>query len=170
MTVESLTQLATVGPTQPNYMGIISTGLGFTTATGKIFQSFKIENNQSTLRVKWNFLSEEFLEYIGSSYQDYFRIKIKTQDGNETILFSKTIDGIASQFGATKEPPNPGNLIGVSPAIVFDQGGVYMTNWQIATYDITSFRGKIVTLSLEAGDVGDSIYDTAILLDEISVQ
>lgn len=165
-----ISQLASVGPTQPNYMGIISTGLGFTTATGKIFQSFKIENNQSTIKVKWNFLSEEFLEYIGSNFQDYFRIKIKTQDGNETILFSKTIDGIAAQFGATKEPPNPGNLIIVSPEIVFDRGGVYMTNWQTPTYDITAFRGKIVTLILEAGDVGDSIYDTAILLDEISVQ
>ena len=48
-------------------MGIISTGLGFTTTTGKIFQSFRVENNQSTLTVKWNFLSEEFLEYINST-------------------------------------------------------------------------------------------------------
>jgi hypothetical protein len=45
-----------------------------------------------------------------------------------------------------------------------------MTDWQTSTYDITPYRGKIVTLSLEAGDVGDSIYDTAILLDEISIQ
>ena len=69
-----------------------------------------------------------------------------------------------------KIPPNPGNLIGVSPGIVFDHGGVYMTNWQTSTYDITAFQGKIVTLILEAGDVGDSVFDTAILLDEISVQ
>jgi hypothetical protein len=171
-----ISQLASVGPTQPNYMGIISTGLGFTTATGKIFQSFKVENNQSTLRVKWNFLSEEFLTFIGSSFQDYFKIKIKVQDGSEVTLFSKTIDGIAAQFGASyngsTNPPTeiPGNLIKVSPTIVFDRGDVYMTSWQTANYDITPYRGKIVTLILEAGDVGDSIYDTAILLDEISVQ
>lgn len=171
-----ITQLASVGPTQPSYMGIISTGLGFTEASGKIFQSFKVENNQSTLRVKWNFLSEEFCEYIGSQYQDYFRILVKTPDGNITTLLSKTIDGIAADFGASYDqstnPPTeiPGNLIKVSPEIVFDKGGVYMTNWQTSTYDITPFRGKVVTLILEAGDVGDSIYDTAILLDEISVQ
>lgn len=165
-----ISSLGSVGPTQPNYMGIISTGLGYTTATGRIFQSFKIENNQSTLRVKWNFLSEEFLEYIGSQYQDYFKVIIKRQNGSEVTLLSKTIDGIAAQFGATKEPPNPGNLIKVSPEIVFDRGDVYMTGWQTSTFDITQFQGQIVTLILAAGDVGDSIYDTAILLDEIKVQ
>ncbi len=165
-----ISQLASVGPTQPNYMGIISTGLGFTTATGKIFQTFKVENNQSTLSVKWNFFSEEFLEYIGSQFQDYFKVSIKKQDGTEVVLLSRTIDGIAAQFGATKEPPNPGNLVKVSPEIVFDRGDVYMTNWQTSTFDISTFRGQRVTLILSAGDVGDSIYDTAILLDEIKIQ
>lgn len=171
-----ISQLVSVGPTQPNYMGIISTGLGFTTATGKIYQSFKIESNQSTLKVKWNFLSEEFLTFIGSSYQDYFKIKIKVQNGSEITLLSKTIDGIAADFGASYDPNTSppteiaGDLVKVSPEIVFDRGDVYMTNWQTSTYDITPYRGKIVTLYLEAGDVGDSIYDTAILLDEISVQ
>jgi hypothetical protein len=151
-------------------MGIISTGLGYTTATGKIFQTFTVKNTESTLTIKWNFLSEEFLEYIGSSFQDYFRVTIKTEDGTENVLISKTIDGIASQFGATKEPPNPGNLISVSPGIVFDRGGVYMTNWQTSTFDLTAYRGKRITLTLGAGDVGDSIYDTAILLDDISIK
>ncbi len=171
-----ISQLASVGPTQPNYMGIISTGLGFTTATGKIFQSFKVENNQSTLQVKWNFLSEEFCEYIGSQFQDYFKVIVKQQNGSESVLLNKTIDGIAADFGAsydqTTTPPTeiPGNLVKVSPAIVFDRGGVYMTNWQTSSYDITPFRGQVVTLILSAGDVGDSQYDTAILLDEIKVQ
>lgn len=165
-----ISQLVSVNPTGGSYMGIISTGLGYTTATGKIFQTFTVKNTESTLTIKWNFLSEEFLEYIGSSFQDYFRVTIKTEDGTENVLISKTIDGIATQFGATKEPPNPGNLISVSPAIVFDRGGVYMTNWQTSTFDVTTYRGKRVTLTLAAGDVGDSIYDTAILLDDITIK
>jgi len=165
-----ISQLASVNPTGGSYMGIISTGLGYTTATGKIFQTFTVKNTESTLTIKWNFLSEEFLEYIGSSFQDYFRVTIKTEDGTENVLISKTIDGIASQFGATKEPPNPGNLISVSPGIVFDRGGVYMTNWQTSTFDLTAYRGKRITLTLGAGDVGDSIYDTAILLDDIGIK
>ena len=101
---------------------------------------------------------------------------VKRQNGSETVLLSKTINGIAADFGAsydqTTTPPTEihGNLVKVSPAIVFDRGGVYMTNWQTSSFDITPFRGQIVTVILVAGDVGDSAYDTAILLDEIKVQ
>jgi hypothetical protein len=168
-----ISKLAFVSPTGGNYMGIISTGLGYTTATGSIFQTFTVKNTESTLTVKWNFLSEEFLEYIGSQFQDYFRIIIKTPDGAENILLSKTIDGIAADFGARYNPPDditPGNLVSVSPGIVFDRGGVYMTDWQTSTFDVTAYRGKRITLILAAGDVGDSIYDTAILLDDISIK
>ena len=42
-----------------------------------------------------------------------------------------------------------------------------MTNWQTSTFDISAYRDEIITLILLAGDVGDSIYDTAILLDDI---
>jgi len=163
-----ISSLGTQSPAGGSYMGIISTGLGYTTATGSIFQTFTVNQNQSTLTIKWNFMSEEFLEYISSTYQDYFRITIKDKDGNVTTLFSNTIDGIAGLFGATKE--SPGQLIAVSPGIVFDQGGVYMTGWQTSTFDISAFKGKRITLILAAGDVGDSIYDTAILLDDISVK
>jgi hypothetical protein len=32
------------------------------------------------------------------------------------------------------------------------------------------YRGQVVTLILQAWDVGDSIYDTAITLDDIKIQ
>lgn len=163
-----ITRLGTVNPTQGSFMGIISTGLGYTTSSGSISQCVIVPNNVSNLKLKWNFLSEEFLEYIGSQYQDYFEIKLKKQDGTEVTLFRKTIDQIASMFGATQQ--NPGQLISVSPGIVFDQGGVYMTNWQTGTFDIIAYRGQTVTLIFAAGDVGDSIYDTAILLDEVKLE
>ena len=165
-----ISQLGSVGPTGGSYMGIISTGLGFTTATGRISQTFTIDKAQTTLKIHWNFLSEEFLEYIGSQFQDYYKVVIKTSDGVEHILMSKTIDQIAADFGASNPPPVAGNLISVSPGIVFDRGGVYMTDWQTSTFDVTPYQGKRVTLILAAGDVGDSIYDTAILLDDITIK
>lgn len=170
-----ISKLVTQSPTGGSYMGIISTGLGFTTSTGKIFQSFRVENSQSTLTVKWNFLSEEFLEWINSSYQDFFKIVIKKKDGTEVELLSKSIDLIAADFGAQEfkeeegEVPQPGNLISVSPSIVFDQGDVYMTGWQTSTFDLTPYKDSIITLILKATDVGDSRFDTAILLDDISI-
>jgi hypothetical protein len=60
-------------------------------------------------------------------------------------------------------------LISVSPGIVFDEGGVFMTGWQTSNLDVSAFVGKRITLIIRAGDVGDSVYDTAILLDDVSV-
>lgn len=164
-----ISRLGSVNPRQGTFMGIISTGLGYTTSSGSISQCFTVQNNQSTLKLKWNFLSEEFLEYIGSQFQDFFQIKIIKQDGSEVILFRKSIDNIASMFGATQQ--NPGQLIRVSPEIVFDRNDVYMTGWQDdLSFDVTPYRNQIITIVFSAGDVGDSIFDTAILLDDIVVQ
>ena len=152
-----ITQLGTQKPSQGYYMGIVSTGLGYTEKYGRISQSFKV-TNENTLKIKWNFLSEEFLEYVGSIYQDYLKITIS--DGQtSTVLMSKAIDDFASEYSLTR----------VSPTIVFDRGDVYMTGWQTSTFNISNYKGKNVTLTIETGDIGDSIYDSATLLDEISI-
>lgn len=151
-----ITQLGPQYPTQPYYMGIVSTGLGYTLNYGSIHQTFKV-TNETILSLKWNFLSEEFMEYVGSKYQDYLRISIK-EGGTTNVLFNKAIDQFASQY----------SLVKVSPSIVFDQGDVYMTGWQYSTFDISSYQGKTITLSIETGDIGDSVYDSATLLDEIT--
>jgi hypothetical protein len=168
-----ISQLGHLSPTGGSYMGIISTGLGFTTSTGRISQTFTVDKNQTQLTIHWNFLSEEFLTYIGSSYQDYYKVVIKTSDGVEHVLMNKTIDDIAADFGASYPKPDPpiqGNLIYVSPEIVFDQGDVYMTDWQTSTFDVSAYQGKRITLILTANDVGDSAFDTAILLDDIAIK
>lgn len=152
-----ITQLATELPTQGGYMGIISTGFGYTESYGRIYQTFQV-TNENYLSLKWNFLSEEFMEWVGTQFQDYLRITIL--DGNESeVLFNMTIDDFAATY----------SLISVSPTIVFDQGGVYMTCWKTSTFDISKYQGKTITLLIESGDVGDSIFDSATLLDEIRV-
>lgn len=152
-----ITKLGSLKPTQGYYMGIVSTGLGYTEAYGRISQSFKV-TSENTLSIKWNFLSEEFMEYVGSIYQDYLKISIT--DGHQTkVLFSKAIDELADQYPPTQ----------VSPTIVFDRGDVYMTGWQTSTFDISQFHGKTATIIIETGDIGDSYYDSATLLDEITI-
>ena len=44
-----------------------------------------------------------------------------------------------------------------------------MTGWQEASFDISKYRGQTVTLKFQSGDVGDSVFDSATLLDEIMV-
>lgn len=155
-----ITQLGFIDPYAGGFMAVISTGLGFTDQMGSMSQNFCVPEDVTTLSLQWNFLSEEFLEYVGSQYQDYFQIAILDEDLNETVLFYKTIDMINDEY--------PLSL--VSPEIVFDVGDVYGTGWQYSEFDISAFAGQSVTLVLSSGDVGDSIYDTVILMDEISLE
>lgn len=154
-----ITQLGSAGPTG-SAMGIISTGLGFTINSGAIYQELCLPDDAGTLELDWNFFSEEFLEWCGSVYQDYFSVSI-TVNGTEHALFYRRIDDLCGM---------------VTPAgIIFDQGptdtdeGVYTTDWQHLSVDLSAYAGQTVTLRLQAGDVGDSIYDSAILLDNIRI-
>jgi len=152
-----ITQLGYLLPTQGTFMGIISTGLGYTESYGQLSQTFQV-TNQETLSLNWNFISEEFMEWVGSIYQDFLRISIIDGE-NVDVLFYMNVDAFAATY----------DLISVSPEIVFDQGGAYMTGWMNSTFDISQYKGKTVTLLIESGDVGDSYYDSATLLDEIRI-
>ncbi len=170
-----ISQLAFLTPqTGPN-MGIISTGMGYTQSMGSLSQALVVPANATQLSFKWNFLSEEFLEYIGSVYQDTFQVVIINEQGESDVIMIKTIDSIAAQFGASapsEEYPDgiPGDLIYVSPDISFDIGDVYMTGWQSSSLNIASYQGQCVTLRFRCTDVGDSAYDTAVLLDDIEIK
>jgi len=154
-----ITQLGNIGPYGGSFMGIISTGLGFTIDQGSIAQTFCLPSDKTILQLNWNFISEEFLEYVGSIFQDYFQIILIDQNGTEHTLFYKNIDEMYNSYPLTL----------LSPTIVFDQGDVYGTGWLNLSLNISAYAGQSITLVFKSGDIGDSIYDTAILLDNISV-
>jgi hypothetical protein len=144
-------------PTEGLWMGIVSTGLGFTVDSGRMSQTFCLSGDAKKISFRWNFISEEFVEYCGDIYQDFFRVSIANLDeGGSAVLFYTAIDDVC------------GN---VSPVgFSFDQGDAHATGWRSTTVPIpASFAGKKVRLTIEAGDVGDSIYDTAVLVDDVKV-
>ena len=156
-------------PVEGQYMAIISTGLGFTTTSGAIYQTFVVPAAADGLRFHWNFLSEEFLEWIGTEFQDRFDVYVIRPNQSAESLFAKTVDDIAADFVCPQNGGPQCTLELVSPEIVFDQGEVYMTGWQTLELDLTPYRGQVITLVFGASDVGDSIYDTAILLDGLVI-
>ena len=163
-----ISQLVFVDPAQGSFMGIISTGLGYTTESGSISQGFCIPAGKTTLTFQYDFLSEEFKKYCGTAYQDYFEVAIDS-GGGETVLFYKNIDDLcgevtqATDIHFDQEPPDPND-----PNETED--GVWRTGWTTVSLDISSYAGKSVILIFKCGDVGDSIFDTAILLDDIKFQ
>lgn len=160
-----ISQLVFITPIEGNFMGIISTGLGFTTESGSISQGICIPAGKTTLSFKYDFLSEEFMKYVGTLYQDYFKVIIKTKD-SEDQLFYKKIDDLQDEVtqavGIHFDQPlwEPGDTT---------EDGVWMTGWTTVTLDVSAYAGKPVTLTFACGDVGDSIFDTAVLLDEIKI-
>jgi len=148
-----ITQLGSTIPTEGSFMGIISTGLGFTTSSGSISQpvcipSLSEDSTSVKLKYDWNYFSEEFLEYCGSQYQDYFTVTLLG-----TILQNNTVDSLCGSVFASD--------------VSFDRGDVYNTGWQSKEIDVTALEGESGEIIFSAGDVGDSIYDTAILIDKV---
>jgi hypothetical protein len=160
-----ISRLGPLLPSEGELMGIISTGLGFTKDFGTIYQDVTIPGDKSVLELSYNFLSEEFLDYIGTQYQDGFRVAVKPSFGPVEPLYQRSIDDIAAELGATKS--NQGQLIR-TPDIYFDQGEVYMTGFRTISIDVSAYQGQCITLLFQCWDVGDSLYDSAVLLDAIT--
>lgn len=164
-----ITGLGIERPKEGKFMGIISTGLGFTTASGSIQQRFCVPDAGGVLSFRWNFYSEEWLEYVGSQYQDAFSVSVAVVDpttgnvGAFTPLFSKTIDSLAGQV-----IPADVKFDRVNPP-AGDTVTVYRTTWRIDTLNLNAYSGKTLVLKFSCTDVGDSIYDSAILLDDIKM-
>lgn len=64
------------------------------------------------------------------------------------------------------------DFVGLSASSIgFDQGGVYEVMWRKSAVDISALAGQgPVTLRLSVGDSGDSLFDTAVLIDGIEIR
>ncbi len=138
--------------------GVISTGLGFTVNSGSIEQEVCLPSDAKQLTFDWNFSSAEFVEFCGSIFQDFFKVEIITDTGTHVLFFRKVDDLCPSVFVTS---------------LVFDRADVWSTGWQSQAIDISAIaaanQGKSVKIRFSAGDVGDSIFDTAILIDKIRI-
>lgn len=152
-----VSSLGSFGPTDGDFMGIISTGLGFTTSSGSIRQKLCLGEGES-IAFDWNFLSEEFLEWCGTVYQDAFEVTLTdTSDpANRQVVLYTFVDELCSSVGEV--------------SIGFDKGDVYATGWQSSSVAIEpNLLGKQVWLEFACSDVGDSIFDTAVLIDDVQI-
>ena len=159
-------KLGATVPVAGKFMGIVSTGLGYTAQNGELKQKFCIPAGKSTYSFWWKFYSEEFKEYCGSQFQDEFFCRLEGKVGQKTVIDAKVDD--LCDGGKLQNSLK----IGLTKSDVgFDQSDVWMTPWINSTADITPFAGNgNVTLRLFTTDVGDSIYDTAVLLDKVEIQ
>jgi hypothetical protein len=152
-----VTSLGPLAPPQGIYMAIISTGLGSVSdSQSRIFQQFRVPQNATSLTFRYNVVSEEPLEFVGTAFDDQFEVNVKRGSVVERIA--------AERVNASAWSPITG--------IDFDGGDstVYQTGWRNVTYNVQGLRGQLITLEVRVFDVGDSIYDTAAVIDNFKVQ
>lgn len=163
----ALTKLGNIEPTEGNYMASISTGVGYNMTGGAIWQECYIPEEASKLSVDWNFLSAEFLEYIGSRYDDPFYISVSVlEEGQENVIGHYSVNSLAEEYEAGKT--SAGKLICVSPEITLNgYSDIWMTGWISTEFDISAYAGKYVTLKFSVANAADTSYPTLVLIDNI---
>jgi hypothetical protein len=161
---------ATAAP-QGWWMAAVGNGV-FAEGVGNLKISLCLPAGKTGVSFRWKFYSEEFVDYCGSIFQDYVRALAYSPIGTVTLL-DFAIDDLCppAECGTCGA-----KYVGLVPADVTFDGdglvatdGVWTTPWQTLTADLTSIVsvGQPLTISFFVGDVGDSIYDSVLLVDDI---
>ena len=161
-----LQKLAELKPVDGSRMAIITTGLGSAeesyingTEGSSIYQYFKVPVGTKSLTFSYDIISEEPMEYVGSMFDDKFVAELLDEKGN--VITQLTFESVnTSQWY---------EIDGIN----FDGGDntTYHTKWKTVTNkEISKYSGKFVTLRFSVWDTGDSIYDTAVLIDSVSLK
>ena len=141
-------------------MAIISSGFGSLDGetTSYIYQTFLVPAEANNITFSYDVVSEEPMEYVGSIYNDTFKVEFLDPDGN-------VLEPLAT------ESVNTSTWYAVD-GIDFPGGDetTYHTRWKTVTSTaISKYRSQLVVLRISVEDAGDSIYDTAALIDSVVI-
>ena len=158
--IRILTRLSNVRPTDGSRFVVLSSGLGSINDSDAIlYQNFVVPSDASTLSFSYNVLSEEPHEYVGSSFDDQFEAHLFSGEAYSTshLIASESVN--KSSWTPISGVDSDGGLF---PG---GDGTAYQTGLKSASFNIEPFRGRTVRLRFRVFDRGDSIYDTAAVID-----
>jgi len=124
-----------------------------------------VPENATGFDVAWRFYSEEFLDWCSSQFQDDFSILLTVGDQPVTVV-AHTIKDICPQ----DKCDGCGGLFPLEPSDThFDQGGAYRTPWIRSTVSLAGvdFAGKAALIEIKISDVGDGIFESHLLVDDL---
>lgn len=156
-----------MGPIEPragSYMMAVTTGVGAgesqvygTPTVSTARQTFYVPEDCIGLTLSYNMVSEEPDEHLYSVFDDTFEIIIQDNTTQTTdIVYTHSIQTDRAMW---RFLPRVDLANGDSTA--------YETGWITIDLDVTAYQGHAITLIFKAYDVGDSILDTAVLIDDI---
>ena len=144
-------------PYEGNFMAMISSGDGaIGGSSSSLKQTFTVPAGVGELSLHYNFISEEYPEYVGSQFNDVMNVTLHTPDGSREVAF---------------EEVNSANFEPVSGVPCGSGDCTWgQTGWLSASIDVSQWAGTNDTLTLTVHDVGDTAYDTVVLIDNIAIE
>lgn len=131
-------------------------GVGFSGTQGSTLSQYVYNDNKTTVEFLYDVISEEPMEYVGSRFDDKFEIQILNE--YDKVLCSNILESI-----------NTSDWYRIMD-INFAGGDntVYHTKWKKASIDISSYQNQNIKIRFLVYDIGDSEYDTAVVIDNIN--
>ena len=162
-TVSKLGSVKPVGSSSKKMM-VVTTGIGSKqivnlddgTEGSSCSQSFVVPNDAEKITFDYDFISEEPMEYVYSSYNDCFAVKVIHSADD---LFAQTYESINSSSWTSL---NDVDFVGGDYT-------TYHTGWKTGEIDVSEYRGKIINLQFIVYDVGDDLYDSACVIDNVEI-
>jgi subtilisin family serine protease len=148
-----------LGPVKPkdgsDHMALISTGPSSPNVSASLVRSFNVlpGTDRLTIRLDYNYITEEYPEWVGSIFNDYFRAKIVTSSGAEIPLAFESVNTTSFIPITGIDFPGGDNTLGQS-------------GWKTVSAVVPVTPGTD-SISLFVTDQGDAIYDTVVVLDNI---
>lgn len=160
--------------------GFITSG-GNNRASCTVTRTVEVPAGATTLVVSYNFLSQEYFEWINSAYNDIFTIMLQ---GETQYLVHRTINDVAFDDAWADYGSALGNIATSADATANVTGKVFdgQLNWASSAdetprggSDSETDAGRVAEFAVEAGetltiiitvsDVADLIYDSAAVID-----
>lgn len=159
-TCSSLKKLGptTLDPRHEKRMGYCSTGPAGDQVAATLEKTFQVRNGVSSLPIRfdYNFVSEEFPEFVGTQFNDALEITLTSPNGTETMLAMETINDSAYSMIGGVDFPGGDSTAG-------------HTGWKTAATTVPVSAGDW-TLRIRIEDAGDDVYDSVVLIDHIRLK
>jgi len=158
---------ASIPPTEGKCLAVLSTGTDSTSSTATLRQRFIVPAGVQTLRVDYQFVSEELGDWIGSAFDDVFEARVTTPEGDTVVTRVKITDF----FDPVTFRAKTGSFVAVGNCVAGGDDVCGRTGWRTADVDLSRFatidRPVTVDLELAVSDRGDNLFDTFVLVDNI---
>jgi len=157
-TASVIESLGPLSPPNGEHFAFISTGPAGDNVDTTISRQFIVQPGVTELPIRfdYNFVSEEYPEYVDSIYDDSLEIVVVAPNGTTTTLAAESVNASAFSTIGGIDLPGGDDTVGE-------------TGWKkaLATIPITAGSG---TYRVFITDAGDDIYDSVVLIDHIELK